>query len=109
MDKMTAELVEAAMVAPDDRKEPALRLLRGEQHANGKGVEPYDTLRGIGKTLNFHPATLWRWKIPGHDLGGRRRFILSEVCVYLKSAEFLTRVADLKAARRAKFQTQGVV
>ena len=42
----------------------------------------------------------WRWGVPGHELGGRRRFRLSEVVAYLESDAFKRRAVELKEERR---------
>lgn len=100
------ELVQAALLAPEERKEEALRVLRGAPTTSGAGTlppppEPYLTLREVGKRLGLSACSLWRWKIPGHDLGGRRRFRLTEVVAYLESDEFKRRTAALRAHRRS--------
>jgi predicted DNA-binding transcriptional regulator AlpA len=103
------DLVPAAMTAPADRQKEALRLLRGQPGALGEkptpvppGPEPYLTLRETAKRLGMSTATLWRWKIPSHELGGRPRFRISEVEAYLQSEEFKRRVAALRAIRRER-------
>jgi predicted DNA-binding transcriptional regulator AlpA len=62
--------------------------------------EPYLTLREVGQRLGISSATLWRWQVPGHSLGGRRRFRLSEVEAYLKTEAFERRAAALRADRK---------
>ncbi|MCL4181130.1 MAG: helix-turn-helix domain-containing protein [Verrucomicrobia bacterium] len=99
------DLMQAALAAPQDRREEALRVLRGEARvaditAPTVAVEPYLTLRDISRRLGLCTVTLWRWQIPGHDLGGRRRFRLSEVKDYLESDAFKRRMASLRAERR---------
>ena len=64
--------------------------------------EPYLTLREIGQKLNLSPCSLWRWKVPGHELGGRRRFRMSEVQAYLESPGLNKRLAELKLERATK-------
>ena len=39
-------------------------------------------------------------RVPGHQLGGRRRFKMSEVTAYLESDEMQKRVEELKEMRR---------
>jgi len=46
-------------------------------------------------------CSLWRWRVPGHALGGRRRFRVSEVTAYLDSTEFRAVAEELKSKRRA--------
>jgi excisionase family DNA binding protein len=95
------DLVQAAMAAPAGRREEALKVLRGEQAAPVRPQpEPYLTLRETAKRLGISTGTLWRWRIPGHELGGRPRFRLSEIETYLQSEEFKRRVMALRAIRR---------
>ncbi len=97
------ELMQAALVAPEDRRAEALRVLRGEAGQKAEpdpGPEPYLTLREIGRRLGVSPCSLWRWQVPGHELGGRRRFRLSEVQAYLESDEFRERADELRAERK---------
>lgn len=99
------ELMHAALAAPPERQEDALSVLRGQARtvdptAIGPINEPYLTMRGIARRLGFSAATLTRWRIPGHNLGGRRRFKVSEVEAYFKTEAFQRRVAALRAERR---------
>jgi hypothetical protein len=97
------ELMQAALVAPEDRRNEALRVLRGDAGRETEvnpGPEPYLTLREIGRRLGVSPCSLWRWQVPGHELGGRRRFRLSEVVEYLESDPFRRRAEALKRERR---------
>jgi hypothetical protein len=90
------DIVAAAMSAPPERREAALRLLLG----NLPKPEPYLTLVDLGRRLGFCTRTLSRWQIPSHDLGTSKRYRLSEVEAYLKSEDFLRRQAALRAERR---------
>jgi predicted DNA-binding transcriptional regulator AlpA len=99
------ELMHAALVAAPDRRDDALAVLRGQLAAIDPAKtppthEPYLTLREIGQRLGISSATLWRWQVPGHSLGGRRRFRLSEVEAYLKTEAFERRAAALRADRK---------
>jgi excisionase family DNA binding protein len=97
------DLVQAAMEAPAACRQDALRILRGETAETMRSQpEPYLTLRETAKRLGISTATLWRWKIPGHELGGRPRFRISEVEAYLKCEEFRRRVSALRAIRRSR-------
>lgn len=101
------DLLQAAMAAPVDRRKEALSVLRGRTRAVDSNMpapttEPYLTLRETAKRLGMSTATLWRWQIPGHGLGGRPRYKLSEVEAYLKSEEFQRRVAVLRAIRQGR-------
>ena len=87
----------------DTKKGEALRILKGEQNLQPAHVisEPYLTLKSIAEALGFHPCTLWRWGcVPSHSFGGRKRYLLSEVSVYLESDEFKKRIDVLRAERR---------
>ena len=111
MSDLTGELLAAVVAATPERKEAALKVLRGE------GIPPpphevheterFVSLKECGRLLGVHPTTLWRWRIPGHELGGRTRYRMSDIEVYLKSKEFKRRAAVLmderdewRAARR---------
>lgn len=103
---MTAleDLMQAALTAPSERKEEALRVLRGQVRGLDTShapfvTEPYLSLREVGRRLGISACTLWRWQVPGHDLGGRRRFRASEVLAYLESDAFKRRSAVLRAER----------
>lgn len=102
---MTAmeELMQAALVAPEARRAEALRVLRGEAvpvAERESGPEPYLTLREVGRRLGVSPCSLWRWGVPGHELGGRRRFRMSEVSEYLESDAFKRCAVELREERR---------
>lgn len=100
--ELTNELLQALLAANDEVKRAALRVLRGEpkEDRDQNAVEPYLTLRDVGRQLNVSPCSLWRWGVPGHDLGGRRRFRISEVQAYLESPAFRKRAAELKRQRQ---------
>jgi hypothetical protein len=89
-------LIQAAMAAPTEQREQALRLLQG----NLPKPEPYLTLRELSRKIGFGVTTLRRWNIPRHDLGGTQRYRLGEVEAYLRSEEFTRRQAALRAERR---------
>lgn len=99
------ELLSALLGAQPERREDALRFLRGEfpppfASAAQQVREPYLSLKDVGRKLGVSPCTLWRWRVPGHDLGGRPRYKLTEIENYLQSEEFHRRVAALRAERR---------
>jgi len=103
MSDSTSDFLAALLAAPEDRRAEALRVLRGDTERNApadRGPEPYLTLREVGRRLGVSPCSLWRWQVPGHELGGRRRFRLSEVAAYLESGEFKTLAEELKRSRR---------
>lgn len=89
------DIVSAAMSAPPDRRERALQLLRGELAKS----EPYQSLRGLSRALGFGVTTLRRWRVPGHQIGGAKRYRVTEVQEYLASEEFQRRVAAIRAER----------
>ena len=108
---LTGELLAAMVVAPVELKEAALLLLRGEAQLataavdvkpTPTGPEAYVTLKECAKRLGVSSCSLWRWGVPGHPLGGRRRFRVTEVAAYLESAAFRERVEELKRERTEK-------
>jgi hypothetical protein len=102
---LTEELITATLTAPDDLKEKALKVLRSVPSSSIPGdPEPYMTLAQISKRIGVSTCSLWRWKVPGHELGGRRRFRLSEVLAYLESDELKARAEDLKTERKLRYQ-----
>ena len=96
--ELVNELLQAMIAAGDEEKRAALRVLRGDEQPRPP-VEPYLTLREVARQLNVSPCSLWRWAVPGHDLGGRRRFRMSEVQAYLDSAAFRKRTEQLRRER----------
>jgi hypothetical protein len=107
----TNEILAALVMATPERKAAALRALRGEfefaQKARVIETEAYLTLREIGRQLGISACSLWRYGVPGHEMGGRRRFRMSEVVAYLDSEEFKARAEELKEERREKVQGDG--
>ena len=102
------ELLQAALAAPDDRKKQALDILRGQTSPAPArpAVEPYLKMKELSQLLNLSVCTLWRYCVPGHELGGRRRFKMSEVTAYLESDAFKAKVEELKEERRDQYQQQ---
>lgn len=91
------QFIAEALKATPEKREQAMAVLTGRI-----APEPYETLRAIAKKLGVGSAcTLWRWGVPGHELGGRRRFRLSEVLAYLESQEFKNRIEQLRKAKAA--------
>lgn len=82
--------------------EMAIDVLEGRdpERAQSNEPEPYLTLREVGRKLGVAPCSLWRWGVPGHALGGRRRFKLTEVEAYLHSDEMKERADELRKERR---------
>lgn len=101
---ITNEILKALITAPQKQKQEALRILRGESvtQTSEPQVEPFLTLREVSSRLGISAVSLWRWGVPGYQLGGRRRFRISEVLEYLESPEFRKRAAELREERRNK-------
>lgn len=98
-------LMQAALNAPARRRQDALRVLQGdglvaEEPDVAPANEPYLSLGDLAKRLGVSRITLWRWRVPGHDLGGRLRYRVSDVAAYLKTDAHRRRVAALRAERR---------
>jgi predicted DNA-binding transcriptional regulator AlpA len=104
MSDITNHILAALVAATPERKAAALRALRGEFEFAEKApdIETYLTLRELGRRLGISSCSLWRYGVPGHELGGRRRFRMSEVEAYLASEEFKRRAEELKDDRREK-------
>lgn len=97
----TDALLRAILSATEEQREQAARILRGETPVTSPPqIEAFLTLREVSHRLNIHTSTLWRWNVPGHDLGGRRRFRISEILAYLESPQFKSYMATLLAERR---------
>ncbi len=94
--------MQAALTAPDERKTAALRVLRGETTPEPvrQAPERFVTLRECARRLGVSTCSLWRWQIPGHSLGGRRRFRISEVIAYLESDAVKRRATELRQERK---------
>jgi hypothetical protein len=98
---LTEEVMTAVLSAPDDKKTAALRLLRGEpegrgQKAEDRNTEMFLTLKECARRLGVSACSLWRWGMPGYELGGRRKFRMTEVEAYLQSDAFKKRAAKLR-------------
>ncbi len=115
VDGMTAieDLMRAALTADEDRKAVALRALRGEVTVAPEPVEtvratePFLTQRECARLLGFSACSLWRWQVPEYELGGRPRYRLSEVELYLGSEAFRQRVAELRVLDRERKRKRG--
>jgi predicted DNA-binding transcriptional regulator AlpA len=107
MSDTTNDILAALVAATPERKAAALRALRGEFEFAEKvpDTEAYLTLRDVGRRLGISACSLWRYGVPGHELGGRRRFRMSEVEAYLASDGFKRRAQELKEDRREKVST----
>ena len=108
MSDSTNDILAALVAATPERKAAALRALRGEFEFAEKApnTEAYLTLREVGRRLGISACSLWRYGVPGHELGGRRRFRMSEVEAYLASEEFKSRAQELKEGRREQVCVQ---
>jgi predicted DNA-binding transcriptional regulator AlpA len=104
MSEMSGELLMALATADAGRQAAALRVLKGEAVIADQPmpavIEPYLTLREAARRIGISAVSLWRWQVPGHDLGGRRRFRMSEIQAYLESDVFKAWAEELKAARK---------
>jgi predicted DNA-binding transcriptional regulator AlpA len=99
---LTEELITAAVTATDEKKMAALRILRGETVPPPKDIadpERFLTLKECGRRLGLSACSLWRWGVPGHELGGRRKFRMTEVEAYLQSKEFKRKAAGLRRVK----------
>lgn len=104
MKDSTAQILHAALSADEtvstEQTRAAVAILNGNEPEQGPKVpEPYITLREAGKRLGISPCSLWRWGVPGHSLGGRRRFRLSEIESYLVSDAMNQRAEELRQER----------
>lgn len=104
---LTGDIIRGVLSADGALKNQVLSLLRTGVLPTPSQVEcePYLTLKEVSLALHFHPSTLWRWGVPGHSLGGRRRFKLREVQDYLESDAFKNRVRASNRDRRLARQT----
>lgn len=101
---LTEEVMQAALGAPEDRKERALMILRGEIPApliNPKH-EPYVTLKECAKACGISTTSLWRYRVPKIVLTGRPKFLVSSVMEYLNSNEFRAHAKRLRKDRALK-------
>ncbi len=91
----------ALLEAPAERRATALRVLTGESSEVPASArpEPFLTLREVSDQLGLSVTTLWRYGTPGHMLGGRRRFRMTEVLSYLDSDKFRDKAAALREER----------
>lgn len=99
------QLIQAAVTAPPARQEAALQVLRGSAVAVEPGSqapvhEPLLTQRETARRLGVSVPTLWRWRVPGHALGGRTMYRVSEALEYIQTQGFQRRQAALRAERR---------
>jgi hypothetical protein len=108
MNDLTSSLLAAVVAATPERKESALLVLRGDavaargpSSARGYGVqaEAYVGLRDVAGFLGVSTRSVRRWGVPGHKLGSRTRYRLSEVAGYVESDAFRERVEELKVER----------
>lgn len=109
---LTGELLTAVVGATDERKQAALRALRGDPEPERStvrgGAEPFLTLKESAKRLGVSACSLWRWGVPGHDLGGRRKFRMTEIEAYLQSDAFRRKAAQLREDEQEKRGRVGV-
>jgi predicted DNA-binding transcriptional regulator AlpA len=95
-------LIQSDETITSEQASRVLDILTGKEKPRQQEPERYMTLRSVGKTLGISACSLWRWGVPGHDLGGRRRFRISEVEAYIESKAMKTKAAELKQERKEK-------
>ena len=108
MSDFTSDFLTALMAAPDDRKQAALLVLKGEsaeKRRDGRisgrfDVESFVGLGGVAEFLGVSRRSVLRWRVPGHAFGSRTRYRLSEVSAYVGSETFRTRMAGLREERQ---------
>lgn len=94
------DTISAWWTATPERRDAALRLLRG----GPPNSEVYLTLRELSRQVGFSVNTLRRWEVPSHKIGGAKRYRRGETELYLKSEAFGRRVAALRAERKQEAQ-----
>ena len=108
--EITNDVLTALVAAGADRKAEVLRVLRGEEVAGVEAKrtvpEPFQTLREISRATGVSTVSLWRWRVPGHTLGGQRRYRLGEVLAYLEGSDFKALAEELKGQRRDARETK---
>ena len=98
-------LLAALLTAPETKKNEALRVLRGEAlepAVRPELPEPYRSMTEVVKLSGISRSSWDRWRAPGHELGGRKRYRLTECLAYLETEEFKARAEALKRERRVK-------
>ena len=65
-------LLHADETVTREQIERVMAILDGGDRESDKpdDPEPYLTLKGAARRLGVSPCSLWRWKVPGHLLGG---------------------------------------
>ncbi len=96
---LSNEFLAAAMAAPSDRLNQAMKILKGEP--DKKATMPtvpdrFLNLTELAKVIGIGRMSLWRWRVPGHNHAGRTHYRASEVLAYLDSPEFQKTVEALK-------------
>jgi hypothetical protein len=94
------EFLGVFLSATNERREEALQVLRGDPVPTKLAPEPYLSCKDLAQHLGVSPCTIWRWQIPCHNLGGHRRYRISEAEAYLASGQFQRRAASLRAERK---------
>lgn len=82
-------LAREALSATPQQLDLALKILRGDNEVR-PDVEPYCTARQTAKAFGVSTTSLWRWKVPGHLIGGRKRYRLTEVRDFLEMSKVQT-------------------
>ena len=103
MSELLGAVVAKAAVAPPERLAAALKVLQGESLTPPPPTpERFRTLKECADQLGVSACSLWRWQVPGHKLGGRRKSRMSEVEAYLQSPEFQRRAEELREEEKER-------
>lgn len=99
------EMFRLWLSAPEERQTAALSALRGElDDSKTSVVEKYLTATELARMLGFSVMSVWRWQLPAHRLGGKPRYLISEVRTYLDSDEFKAVAEQLRRERRSAYR-----
>jgi hypothetical protein len=99
-------VIESGETIKSEQASRALDILTGRlEKPPPQQPERYMTLRAVAAQLGVSACSLWRWGVPGHALGGCRRFRMLEVQAYLESEQFRTRAEELREERTKGDQT----
>jgi predicted DNA-binding transcriptional regulator AlpA len=97
---LSNEFLAVAMAAAPELVERALRVLKGEGSQGATKCEPFVTASSVSRLTGISRSTLWRWKLPGHVLGGRKRYRMGEVLAYLESPAFKALAASISTVQK---------
>ena len=97
---LSNEFLAVAMSAAPELVERALGILKGEGPQWVNKCEPFVTASSVSKMTGISRSTLWRWKLSGHVLGGRKRYRMGEVLAYLESPAFKALAASISTVQK---------